>query len=47
MARGMPRIQVEGTYSSVTGTDPINKAKVPALTVTAWQEIPTPQDPYD
>jgi uncharacterized repeat protein (TIGR03943 family) len=40
-------IQVEGTYSSRTGSDPINKAKVPYLTVTAWQEIPTPQDPYD
>jgi uncharacterized repeat protein (TIGR03943 family) len=40
-------IQVDGTYSPRTGTDPINKAKVPYLTVTAWQEIPTPQDPYD
>ncbi|MEV6851280.1 TIGR03943 family protein [Actinoplanes sp. NPDC051411] len=40
-------IQVEGTYSSQTGSDPINKAKVPYLAVTAWQEIPTPQDPYD
>jgi uncharacterized repeat protein (TIGR03943 family) len=40
-------IQADGTYSSQTGTDPINKAKIPYLTVTAWQEIPTPQDPYD
>jgi uncharacterized membrane protein YcgQ (UPF0703/DUF1980 family) len=40
-------IQVEGTYSSQTGADPLNKAKVPYLAVTAWQEIPTPQDPYD
>jgi uncharacterized repeat protein (TIGR03943 family) len=40
-------IQVDGTYSAAVGTDPINKAKVPSLTVTAWQEIPTPQDPYD
>jgi uncharacterized repeat protein (TIGR03943 family) len=40
-------IQVEGTYSSQTGSDPINKAKIPYLTITSWQEIPTPQDPYD
>lgn len=40
-------IQADGTYTSRTGTDPINQARVPYLTVTAWQEIPTPQDPYD
>jgi uncharacterized repeat protein (TIGR03943 family) len=40
-------IQADGTYSSRIGTDPINKAKIPYLTVTAWQEIPTPQNPYD
>jgi uncharacterized repeat protein (TIGR03943 family) len=40
-------IQVEGAYSSQTGSDPINKAKVPYLAVTSWQEIATPQDPYD
>ncbi|NMO53927.1 TIGR03943 family protein [Actinoplanes sp. TBRC 11911] len=40
-------IQADGVYSTRTGNDPINKAKIPYLTVTAWQEIPTPQDPYD
>lgn len=40
-------IQIDGTYSSQTTSDPINKAKIPYLAVTAWQEIPTPQDPYD
>ncbi len=40
-------IQADGTYTGRTGTDPINKAKIPYLTVTAWQEIPTPQNPYD
>jgi uncharacterized repeat protein (TIGR03943 family) len=40
-------IEADGTYSSRTGADPINKARIPYLTVTAWQEIPAPQDPYD
>jgi uncharacterized repeat protein (TIGR03943 family) len=40
-------IQADGTYSSRTVADPINKARIPYLTVTAWQEIPTPKDPYD
>lgn len=40
-------IQIDGTYSSQTASDPINKAEIPYLAVTAWQEIATPQDPYD
>ena len=40
-------IQIEGNYTGQTASDPINKAKIPYLAVTAWREIPTPQDPYD
>jgi uncharacterized repeat protein (TIGR03943 family) len=40
-------VQADGTYSTQVGADPINKAKIPYLTVTAWQEIPVPKNPYD
>lgn len=40
-------IDADGVYSTRTGADPINKVKIPYLTITAWQEIPVPKVPYD
>jgi uncharacterized repeat protein (TIGR03943 family) len=40
-------IQVVGTYTPATGTDPANGSVVPYLQVTAWQLIPMPNQPYE
>jgi uncharacterized repeat protein (TIGR03943 family) len=40
-------IQVEGTYTPLAAKDPINGAAVPYLRVTGWQQIPTPENPYE
>ncbi|WP_433305147.1 TIGR03943 family putative permease subunit [Actinoplanes sp. CA-030573] len=39
-------IEVNGVYSPQVGTDPVNKAKVAYLTVTSWQQISEPANPY-
>jgi uncharacterized repeat protein (TIGR03943 family) len=40
-------IQVIGTYTPTTTTDPINGAVVPYLQVKTWQQIAVPAEPYD
>jgi uncharacterized repeat protein (TIGR03943 family) len=40
-------IQVVGTYTATTTTDPINGAVVPYLQVNTWQQIDEPAEPYD
>jgi uncharacterized repeat protein (TIGR03943 family) len=40
-------IQVVGTYTPATGTDPINGAVVPYLHVANWQQIAVPERPYE
>jgi hypothetical protein len=40
-------VQAEGRYSAEVGKDPLNGADISSLEVTAWQEIPTPEQPYD
>jgi uncharacterized repeat protein (TIGR03943 family) len=39
-------VQVDGVYSTRIGTDPVNKAKLAYLTVTSWQQISEPGNPY-
>lgn len=39
-------VQIAGVYSSQIGTDPVNKAKVAYVTVTGWQQISEPGNPY-
>jgi uncharacterized repeat protein (TIGR03943 family) len=40
-------VQVVGTYTAKTGKDPVNKAVVPYLEVTTWQEITAPKQQYE
>jgi uncharacterized repeat protein (TIGR03943 family) len=40
-------LQVTGTYTAKTGTDPVDGEPIPYLTVTAAQPIPVPQQPYE
>ena len=40
-------LQVTGTYTAQTDTDPVNGEPIPYLTVTAAQPIPVPQQPYE
>jgi uncharacterized repeat protein (TIGR03943 family) len=40
-------IEVVGTYTPTTGTDPINGAVVPYLKVVSWRQITEPAAPYD
>jgi uncharacterized repeat protein (TIGR03943 family) len=40
-------VQIDGGYSPQVGKDPTNKARVPYLKVSAWQETPPPQQPYE
>jgi uncharacterized repeat protein (TIGR03943 family) len=40
-------LQVTGTYTARTDTDPVNGEPIPYLTVTAAQPIPVPKLPYE
>jgi uncharacterized repeat protein (TIGR03943 family) len=40
-------VEVIGTYSEQTGTDPINEATIPYLLVETWREVPAPSRPYE
>jgi uncharacterized repeat protein (TIGR03943 family) len=40
-------IQVIGTYSPTTTTDPVNGAVVPYLQVSTWKQIAVPEEPYE
>jgi uncharacterized repeat protein (TIGR03943 family) len=40
-------VQVDGVYSAQIDKDPVNKAQVPYLQVTAWQETTPPKQPYE
>jgi uncharacterized repeat protein (TIGR03943 family) len=40
-------VQVDGTYNTRVGRDPVNKAQVPYLEVRAWSEISAPRQPYE
>jgi uncharacterized repeat protein (TIGR03943 family) len=40
-------VRIDGVYSSQVGKDPVNKAQIPYLQVTSWQETLAPQQPYE
>jgi uncharacterized repeat protein (TIGR03943 family) len=40
-------VTVDGAYSPQVGADPVNKAKVPELRVSDWQETTAPAQPYE
>jgi uncharacterized repeat protein (TIGR03943 family) len=40
-------VQIDGTYSAQVGNDPVNKAQIPYLQVTDWQEAAAPKQPYE
>jgi uncharacterized repeat protein (TIGR03943 family) len=40
-------VRIDGVYSSQVGKDPVNKAQIPYLQVTTWQETPALKQPYE
>jgi len=40
-------VTIVGTYTPKTTKDPVNDAVVPYIDVTTWQDIPTPDQPYE
>ncbi len=40
-------VQVDGTYTAQVSKDPVNKAQVPYLQVTDWEQAAEPSQPYE
>ena len=40
-------VTLVGTYSPQVTKDPVNQAAVPYIDVTSWEQIPTPDQPYE